>query len=207
MVLPTVVPSFGIDFRQENRARPLRSTLPDEGEESCPLEEELFLPSELDLHESSEPLSPSEDSSLQQAVAAAAALAVALAAWAAAAASSCISLAKSAAVKAHLSALGLTGVVLEMKKLQVPEGELIGTPSLELLAGTAAAAVEQKGRLGGILMGGGILLRFAERELVVAEDVPPFGAVRVGDTVIGDGDPVEAPVDETVRFSRGPRRV
>ena len=134
--------------------------------------------------------------------------------------SACISLAKSAAVKAHLSALGLTGVVFEMKKLQVPEAEPMGTARRMPLATGTTGTPLQNGALGGILIGGGMLFRLPERELLDADVVPlaldeaTTATGRVGDTVIGDEFPLEpeielgaAVVDETVRFSRGPRSV
>lgn len=133
-------------------------------------------------------------------------------------------------MNAHLSALGLTGVVFEMKKLHVLEGGVL--PVMDPLLGdpgpgaVTVIVVVQKGPLGGILMGGGMLLRFPERELAEADNAPlplPVGddeadgegtVIRVGDnmvigaeTELAGGEAGEDAVDETLRFSRGPRSV
>jgi hypothetical protein len=205
------LPSFGIDLRHEKRARPRRSRPPATGH-SCPLEEDPPH-SELDFPEESDPLSPSEDSQLDSAQHGDGDdAAVAATCSFRRLSSSCISRARSSAVKAHLRALGLTGVVLENKKVQLP----VGAPKRVVPLGEVTAVVEQKGTLDGMLIGGGMLCRFTERE-PDPDDVQLAGVARVGIIVpVEDGAPVgealpEAEevfvVDETVRLSRGPRRV
>jgi len=221
-------PSFGIDLRHEKRARPLRST------HSCPPEEDPPL-SELDCPEESDPLSASEDSLLDSAQQACGAVPVLVAALARAVcsfrrlSSSALSRAKSSAVKAHLSALGLLGVVLEKKKVQLP----VGAPKRDVPTAERRAVAEQKEEFGGMLIGGGILFRFTERELGPGDallvdglraeigvgagagagtgaeteawvPVEEVGAL-IGDTILEADEEPMAP--ETLRFSRGPRRV
>lgn len=201
-------------MRHEKRARPRRSTPPPAvtGAHSCPLEEDPPQ-SELDLPDESEPLSPSEDSLLDSAQHVCAGteefvkVIVAATSSFRRVSSSCISRAKSSAVNAHLRALGLTGVFLENKKVQVPVGAPKREVALSLFA-DVMAVVEQKGALGGMLIGGGILFRFTERE-PDPDDVPMVDVARVGVAVpVEDGTLIgeEVAADETVRLSRGPRR-
>jgi hypothetical protein len=107
-----------------------------------------------------------------------------------------------------LRALGLIGVVLENKKVQVP----VGAPKREVapsLFAEVTAVVEQKEALGGMLIGGGMLFRFTEIE-PDPDDVPMVDVARVAVAVtVEDGALIgeELVADETVRLSRGPRRV
>jgi hypothetical protein len=93
------------------------------------------------------------------------------------AASISLSRAKSSAVKAHLRALGLTGVVLERRNVvlfdMLAEGACPASRrAAPVVVVREASAGLQNCVLGGIVIGGGTLYRFPERELLDAEVAP-----------------------------------
>lgn len=120
------LPSLGNDFLQENRALPRRSTA---------WVEELEHPSELDLPESSDSLSSDDEAESTS-------IASCCEPWTFrdSSISRSMSLARSSAVYAHLSALGLAGAVLDKT----------GVTTDKTLA-------EQNSELDGIVIGGGML--------------------------------------------------
>jgi hypothetical protein len=81
-------------------------------------------------------------------------------------------------VKAHLRALGLTGVVLERRNVVLFDMLAEGACPASRRAAPVVVVVKEASAglqncvLGGIVIGGGTLYRFPERELLDAEVAP-----------------------------------